>query len=50
LLKTDDKLLSYFIANYNPGTDPVDDEKFLAYEFGKYSEMGWSQDGKPLNK
>ena len=50
LLKNDDTILNYFIANYNPGANPNDDEKFLAYEFGKYSEMGWSEDGKPLDK
>ena len=50
VLKQDDKILNYFIANYNPGLDEADDEKYIAYEFSKFSEPGWSQDGKPLNK
>ena len=50
LLKTDDKVLTFFIQNYSPGLDASDDDKFLAYEFSKYSEPGWSEDGKPLNK
>ena len=50
VLKTDDKLLNFFVENYNPGADKMDDEKFVTYEFSKFSEQGWSEDGKPLDK
>ena len=30
--------------------DTGDDEKFLAYEFSRYSEPGWTEEGKPMNK
>jgi hypothetical protein len=30
--------------------DQADDERFISYEFSKYSEQGWSEDGKPLDK
>ena len=50
VLKKDDKLLSFFIENYQPGADPSDDEKYVSYEFSKFSEQGWSEDGKPLEK
>ena len=50
LLKTDDKVLTFFIQNYAPGVDASDDDKFLAYEFSKYSEPGWTDDGKPTNR
>ena len=42
VLKTDDKLLNFFVQNYNPGNDPNDDEKFVSYEFSKFSEKAWS--------
>ena len=48
-MKKDDKLLNFFIENYQPGADQQDDEKFLSYEFSKYSEKGWSEDGKELD-
>ena len=50
VLKTDDKLLNFFVENYNPGADKQDDRKFVTFEFSKFSEQGWSQDGKPLEK
>ena len=50
VLKTDDKLLNFFVENYNPGADKMDDEKFVSYEFSKFSEQGWSEVGKPLEK
>lgn len=49
VLKKDDKLLNFFIENYQPGADAQDDEKFLSYEFSKFSEKGWSEDGKELD-
>ena len=50
MLKKDEKLLHFFIENYQPGADLADDEKYLSYEFSKFSEQGWSDDGKPLDK
>ena len=50
VLKGNDKLLSFFIENYSPGQDQADDEKFISYEFSKFSEQGWGDDGKPLDK
>ena len=50
VLKKDDKLLNFFIENYQPGADVSDDEKYISYEFSKFSEQGWSEDGKPLDK
>ena len=50
VLKKDDKLLNFFIENYQPGADPSDDEKYISYEFSKFSEKGWSEDGKPMDK
>ena len=50
VLKKDDKLLNFFIENYQPGADASDDEKYISYEFSKFSEQGWSEDGKPLEK
>ena len=50
VLKGNDKLLSFFIENYSPGSDAADDEKFISYEFSKFSEQGWGDDGKPLDK
>ena len=38
VLKKDDKLLNFFIENYQPGADPSDDEKYISYEFSKFSE------------
>tara|TARA_B110001450_G_C17476701_1_gene422487 strand:- start:364 stop:537 length:174 start_codon:yes stop_codon:yes gene_type:complete len=38
VLKTDDKMLNFFVENYNPFADKADDEKFISYEFSKYSE------------
>lgn len=49
VLKKDDKLLNFFIENYQPGADAQDDEKFISYEFSKFSEKGWSEDGKELD-
>ena len=49
VLKKDDKLLNFFIENYQPGADQQDDEKFISYEFSKFSEKGWSDDGKELD-
>ena len=46
VLKGNDKLLSFFIENYSPGQDLADDEKFISYEFSKFSELGWGEDGK----
>ena len=31
-------MLSFFVENYNPGVDIADDEKFVSYEFSKFSE------------
>lgn len=50
VLKKDEKLLNFFIENYQPGADPSDDEKYISYEFSKFSEQGWSDDGKPMDK
>ena len=50
VLKKDDKLLKFFIENYQPGVDANDDEKYISFEFSKFSEQGWSNDGKPLDK
>uniref|UniRef100_A0A7S3CKD3 Uncharacterized protein n=1 Tax=Strombidium rassoulzadegani TaxID=1082188 RepID=A0A7S3CKD3_9SPIT len=50
VLKKDDKLLNFFIENYQPGADQADDEKYISYEFSKFSEQGWSDDGQPLGK
>lgn len=50
VLKKDDKLKNFFLQNYVPGTDPADDEKFIAFSFSQFSEQGWSEDGKPLDK
>ena len=43
-------MLNFFVENYNPGLDKVDDEKFVSYEFSKFSEQGWSENGEKLNK
>ena len=48
-MKKDDKLLNFFIENYQPGADTQDDEKFISYEFSKYSEKGWTDDGKEMD-
>lgn len=50
VLKKDSKLLNFFIQNYQPGADTADDEKYISYEFSKFSEEGWSEDGQPLGK
>ena len=50
VLNKDEKIRSFFLQNYNPGIDASDDERFISYEFSKYSEQGWSDDGKPLDK
>ena len=50
VLSKDEKIRSFFLQNYNPGIDAADDERFISYEFSKYSEQGWSEDGKPLEK
>lgn len=50
VLNKDEKIRSFFLQNYNPGMDQADDERFISYEFSKYSEQGWSEDGKPLDK
>ena len=50
VLKKDDHLSTFFLENYTPGSDNADDEKFISYVFSKYSEEGWSEDGKPLGK
>ena len=50
VLKKDEKLLNFFIENYQPGTNQIDDEKYVSYEFSKFSEQGWSDDGKQLDK
>ena len=50
VLNKDEKIRSFFLQNYNPGIDQADDERFISYEFSKYSEQGWSEDGKPLDK
>ena len=50
VLKKDDKLLNFFIENYQPGADASDDEKYISYEFSKFSEQAWSEDGKQLDK
>lgn len=50
VLKKDDKLKNFFLENYVPGTDAADDEKFIAFSFSQFSEQGWSEDGKPLDK
>ena len=44
VLKKDDKLLKFFIENYQPGVDANDDEKYISFEFSKFSEQGWSND------
>ena len=31
-------MLNFFVENYNPFADKADDEKFVSYEFSKYSE------------
>jgi hypothetical protein len=49
-LKSDTKLKNFFIQNYTPGADTADDEKFISFEFSKFSEPGWGEDGQPLNK
>ena len=33
------------MLNYIPGADQADDDKYLAYEWGKYAEQGWSDEG-----
>ena len=50
VLKKDEKLLNFFVENYSPGNDYNDDQKYISYVFSKYSEQGWSEDGKPLGK
>lgn len=50
VLKSDEKIQKFFLENYNPGADQADDEKFISFEFSKYSEQGWSEDGNPLDK
>ena len=50
VLKSDDKMLNFFVENYNPFADKADDEKFISYEFSKYSEQGWTEDGQKMNK
>ena len=50
VLNNDDKIRNFFLQNYNPGADAADDEKYISYVFSKYSEQGWSEDGKPLDK
>lgn len=50
VLTNDEKIRNFFLQNYNPGADPADDEKYVSYVFSKYSEQGWSEDGKPLDK
>jgi signal transduction histidine kinase len=48
-------LLSNAIKFTEKGTikvicDKQDDEKFISYEFSKFSEPGWRDNGKPLGK
>lgn len=50
VLSEDEKIRTFFLQNYNPGADQADDEKYISYVFSKYSEQGWSDDGKPLDK
>lgn len=50
MLKSDEKIRKFFLENYNPGTDKADDDRFISFEFTKYCEQGWSEDGKPLDK
>ena len=50
VLKSDEKIRKFFLENYNPGSDPADDERYISFEFSKYSEQGWSEDGNPLDK
>lgn len=50
VLKSDEKIQKFFLENYNPGSDPADDEKFISFEFSNYSEQGWSEDGQPMDK
>ena len=50
VLKKDDRVGNFFVQDYTPGTDKQDDEKFISYEFSKFSEPGWREDGKPLDK
>lgn len=50
VLGSDEKIRTFFLQNYNPGADAADDEKYISYVFSKYSEQGWSEDGKPLDK
>ena len=50
LLQKDEKLRRFFEDNYQPGADATDDEKFVSFEFSKFSEEGWSDNGKPLGK
>ena len=50
VLNKDEKIRNFFLQNYNPGADSADDEKYVSYVFSKYSEMGWSEEGKPLDK
>tara|TARA_B110000503_G_C6941001_1_gene326928 strand:+ start:255 stop:608 length:354 start_codon:yes stop_codon:yes gene_type:complete len=49
-MKHDDKLRSFFVENYTPGFNDQDDQKFISYEFSKFSENGWGEDGNPLEK
>lgn len=44
-MKQDDKLRSFFVENYTPGFNDQDDQKFISYEFSKFSEDGWGEDG-----
>ncbi len=50
VLKTDDKMLNFFVENYAPFADKADDEKFISYEFSKFSEQGWTEEGQEMNK
>lgn len=50
VLSNDEKIRNFFLQNYNPGSDQADDERYISYVFSKYSEQGWSEDGKPLDK
>ena len=50
VLNKDEKIRNFFLQNYNPGADSADDEKYVSYVFSKYSEMGCSEEGKPLDK
>ena len=38
VLKKDEKLRNFFVENYTPGFNEADDNKFVSYEFSKFSE------------